>query len=209
VTDRNKHPALALENEPSEQSTADNQGQKMLSLAREAIRYYLETGLTRSRAPDDAALTKCAAVFVTLWSPLVSNENLDFTAGEQLRGCIGTLEATSPLYKGIQESAVNAASRDPRFSPITLQELDKIRIEIAILSQFQEIHDLKEITIGKHGLLIEGLGKRGLLLPKVAKRLNLSRNDFYTALCDKAGLPVTCWPSAATLYTFTTITVNE
>jgi AmmeMemoRadiSam system protein A len=109
----------------------------------------------------------------------------------------------------VQVVAVGAATRDPRFAPLTLAELDKVRIEIAILSPLRPIKDLQQVIVGQDGLLIEGLGRRGLLLPKVAVRMGWDRESFLEGVCSKAGLPPDCWPGACSLYAFTSLVFDE
>ncbi len=187
----------------------ENQRQTMLTLAREAIRDYLLEGAFRQRTIEDPALLAKADVFVTLWSTLTGKTEPISDSNEKLRGCVGRLQSMLPLYITVQESAVSAAAKDPRFPPVTLAELETIKIEIAILSKFQKVNEIQDIIIGKHGLMIEGLGKRGLLLPKVAKRLGLSCQEFYWAICNKAGVPYHCWPERADLFMFTTVDFYE
>ncbi|MDX1413552.1 MAG: AmmeMemoRadiSam system protein A [Candidatus Promineifilaceae bacterium] len=177
---------------------------ELVQLARQAIQEYLSCGTLQSYSTDDPMFCKKLDVFVTLWT--TSNDPM---GTPMLRGCVGRLGAQSPLYASVRDSAVSAATQDPRFPPVTPSELDSIRIEVAILSPYKKIGHLHEIEIGKHGIMIEGVGQRALLLPKVATRLGLNQLSFYHALCDKANLAYSCWPSSASLYIFSAITINE
>ncbi|MEM1577428.1 MAG: AmmeMemoRadiSam system protein A [Candidatus Pacearchaeota archaeon] len=125
-------------------------------------------------------------VFVTL-----KNKN-------QLRGCIGFPYQTK-LGEGIYKAAKLSAFYDPRFMPLTKEELNDISIEITILFPTEEIKTkdinklIKEIKIGKHGLIIKNKDNIGLLLPQVALEYNLNVIDFIEQTCIKAGLNRNAW----------------
>ena len=106
---------------------------------------------------------------------------------EQLRGCIGYVFAEKPLFETIVEAAKHSAFEDPRFPELKRNELDEIKIELSVLSQFEPVKSYEAIEVGKHGLLLEE-GARAVLLPQVATEQNYNRSQFLTALCHKAGL---------------------
>ncbi len=113
--------------------------------------------------------------------------------GKNLRGCIGIIEARAPLWETIRGMAVEAAFRDPRFCALAANELDKIDIEISVLTPMRRISDPSEIEIGKHGLLIRRGICSGLLLPQVATEHDWDREQFLEWTCHKAGLPEKAW----------------
>lgn len=110
----------------------------------------------------------------------------------KLRGCIGYIIGEGTLFETVCDAAVKAAFSDPRFNPISKEELEKIEIEISVLSNFNKIKTYDDIEIGKHGLLLEE-GNRGLLLPQVATDHKMNREQFLTALCHKAGIYGNYW----------------
>jgi AmmeMemoRadiSam system protein A len=110
----------------------------------------------------------------------------------ELRGCIGYVIASVPLFETVCEAAQAAAFQDPRFSPVTKNELEKVEIEVSVLSPFEPIKNYDEIEIGTHGLLLDE-GGRAVLLPQVASENNFDRAHFLTALCHKAGLYGAYW----------------
>lgn len=114
------------------------------------------------------------------------------TENHQLRGCIGYLIGREPLFDTVCSAAIHAAVNDPRFSPLKKSELDLIRIEISILSEFVPIKSYDEIIIGKHGLYLDE-GGGGLLLPQVATEHKMNRDQFLSALCNKAGFYSEYW----------------
>ncbi|MCX5872791.1 MAG: AmmeMemoRadiSam system protein A [Deltaproteobacteria bacterium] len=120
-----------------------------------------------------------------------------------LRGCIGWLEATKPLYETVEEMAEAAAFRDPRFRPIASDELEMLDYEISVLTPFQRVQDVNEIQVGIHGILIRNGTRSGLLLPQVATERNWDRNTFLEETCRKAGLARDTWKDPSTeIYVF-------
>jgi len=114
------------------------------------------------------------------------------TINHQLRGCIGYIIGREPLFNTICSAAVHAAVNDPRFSALKKSEFEKIKIEISILSEFTPINSYDEIIIGTHGLYLDE-GGGGLLLPQVATEHKLNRDEFLSALCNKAGFYSDFW----------------
>ena len=179
---------------------------ELLKLARAAIAEYLKTGRIPDYRTDDPALTRPAGAFVTL------EENGDPSTGlrASLRGCIGRMEADdTPLYRVVQEMAVAAATSDPRFPPLTTEELNEVSIEISVLSPLRRINDIQEIQVGTHGLMIVKDGRRGVFLPQVPVEQGWGREEYLDNLCGKAGLPPDCWHADATLYSFTAVVFGE
>ncbi|MEW5908396.1 MAG: AmmeMemoRadiSam system protein A [Thermodesulfobacteriota bacterium] len=115
-----------------------------------------------------------------------------------LRGCIGTLEPTLPLAEGIEENAKSAAFHDPRFLPLTREELDQVDIEISILTEpislkFKDGEDLKrQLKAGLHGVILARGRQRATFLPQVWDQLP-DKEEFLGELCRKAGMDRFCW----------------
>ena len=114
------------------------------------------------------------------------------TINHQLRGCIGYIIGHEPLFDTICSAAIHAAVRDPRFPSLKKTEFDKTYIEISILSEFVPIKNYDEIIIGKHGIYLDE-GGGGLLLPQVAAEHHMNREQFLSALCNKAGFYSEYW----------------
>ena len=117
----------------------------------------------------------------------------------QLRGCIGYIKGVLPLYETIKEMSIQAAFRDPRFSPLQKNEWMDIDIEISVLTPMKKIRDVSEIEVGVHGLYIEKGHYSGLLLPQVATEHHWDRITFLENACYKAGLPKDAWKSKDTV----------
>lgn len=164
------------------------EGKEALRLARRSIEHYLKEG-ERPEPPENPSeiLKKSRGVFVTL------NKN------GNLRGCIGRPLPQQSLLEGTIDSAISAATKDPRFRSLTLEELDKVTIEISILNppELIEVEDPdkypEEIQIGRDGLIVEGRGREGLLLPQVPVDQEWNSEEFLSQTCIKAGLPPESW----------------
>jgi AmmeMemoRadiSam system protein A len=150
-----------------------------------AARMSIACALTRVPPPPPGeipeSLCQKAGVFVTL-----------FLAGE-LRGCIGFIEPVASIYETVCEAAVRAAIEDFRFDPVRSEEAIALALEISVLSPMRRVHDLGEIEIGKHGLLVQSDRHRGLLLPQVATEHGWDRDTFVKQTMIKAGLPPGRW----------------
>ena len=164
----------------------------LLRIARNAI--SRRVGIAAEAVPDEERSrleSKCGA-FVSIHKK------------GTLRGCIGTFTADGPLHSTIEEMAVSASARDPRFPPIKADELDAIDIEISVLSPLKRIDDVSEIEVGRHGIYIVRGFNRGVLLPQVATNCGWDRETFLKQTCLKAGLPEKSWTRPDTeIYTFT------
>jgi len=179
-----------------------SQQRLLLQLARLALAEFLHEGSLPEVQVADPILSQPAGVFVTLRKRRLS-------LGDSLRGCVGRMEAELPLYRGVQEMAVKAALADPRFQPMSADELPGVRIEISVLTQPRRLEHVEDIKIGRDGLLIQYRGHRGVLLPKVAEDRRWSRLQFLQCVCQKAGLPPDSWRAGAELYVFTSIDFGE
>lgn len=162
-----------------------NQSQRrwLLRLARQSIAAGLEG---RAAAVDaaqlDADLQRRAGAFVTLT-----------THQGDLRGCIGSIEAREPLYQAVMSSAVSAALRDPRFPPVSTDELDSLELEISVMGPLDAVTRTDEIEVGRDGLIISRGRFAGLLLPQVATDYGWDRETFLSQTCVKAGLAQDAW----------------
>jgi AmmeMemoRadiSam system protein A len=156
------------------------QKRDLLQLARQAIAAYI-AGLPLP-STDLLKLDQVhAGVFVSLHS------------GEQLRGCIGYVEGARPLPEAVRETAISAASRDPRFEPLAAEELAQVEIEISVLSTLRKIASPAEIILGQHGVMVRLGHHQGLLLPQVSLHHEWDVEAFLTHVCQKAGLSAEAW----------------
>lgn len=177
----------------------DGQKKRLLAIARETIEACLKTGRKPEITETDPVLMKEMGAFVTL------HEH-----GE-LRGCIGSMTGTQPLYLTIRDMAVESATGDPRFSPVVLDEMRTIEIEISVLSPLEKTDSAEHIRLGTHGVLVRRGFNSGVFLPQVAVETGWSKEEFLSYLCShKAGLAPDAWKDRATeLYIFTAAVFSE
>ncbi len=172
---------------------------ELLKLARNTISEYLNKAKYTSPEPGKLSsnLVTPAGAFVTL------KEN-----GE-LRGCIGNFSADNPLYKTVQEMAVAAATQDPRFVPVVWAEVQKLEIEISVLTPMKKINSINEIELGKHGIYIKKGSRGGTFLPQVASETGWSKEEFLGHCArDKAGIGWEGWKEAE-IYTYEALVFSE
>ena len=185
------------------------EGKLLVRLARNAVEEYLKTR-KRIRPPEGLPrkLMQPCGVFVTINS-VQSGE-------KELRGCIGLPYPTTPLVEAVIESAISSATQDPRFYPLTTEELDSVVFEVSVLTppQLVEVKNPREypskIRVGVDGLIIERGFYSGLLLPQVPVEWNWDEEEFLCQCCLKAGLPPDCWLMKGTkVYKFQAIIFEE
>ncbi len=127
-----------------------------------------------------------------------------------LRGCIGYISPSKPLGVTVRDVAAAAALEDRRFRPVATSELAELRYEISVLSPMRRVYDVKQIQVGKHGLVIRKGSYTGLLLPQVPVEEKWDRMTFLREVCVKAGLPPEAWQDPETdLFTFTALVFGE
>lgn len=175
-----------------------NEGTKIVKAARHIIESYL-TSHSKDIPADLEQYSEHQGVFVTLHS----------FADHNLRGCIGIPEPVMPLKEAILQAAISAATSDPRFPTVTVDEMDKLIVEVSILTQPEliEINHPKEylekIKIGRDGLIIRKPPYSGLLLPQVPVEWKWNVEEFLEHTCMKAGLTSDIWLDPSTkLYSF-------
>jgi hypothetical protein len=186
-------------------------GKRLIEFVRKNINYYLNSG-KRITVPDDLRekFGDKYGAFVTL-NKYSNNQN-------PLRGCIGYIEPKFELYDVLHRVSVSAACEDPRFPPVTAEEMEKITIEISILTPPELItvdepnKYMDEIEIGKHGLIVERGPRRGLLLPQVPvdHGRNWDEKTFLEHTCQKAWLSKDAYKEENTkVYKFSAILFEE
>ncbi len=159
----------------------------LIGYARKAIKAKFSGRSYKPKSMPESLKVK-RGVFVTL----------EKHPSKMLRGCIGYVEPVKPLYKAVIDAALNAAFKDLRFKELRKDELDRLTIELSVLTIPEELkgsprdYPLK-IKIGVHGLIIEYGLIKGLLLPQVAVEWGVNPVQFLKMTCEKAGLPSGSW----------------
>lgn len=169
-------------------------GEILLGIARGAI--ARELGRPIEVSEHATWLLELGASFVTLRQE------------DRLRGCIGTLKAHRPLVEDVKSNARSAAFRDPRFPPLALEELDRTRVEVSVLSSLEpvtartEADALSQLTPGLHGVVFEYGYHQSTYLPQVWEDLP-DPLEFLATLKQKAGLPPDFWDPEVKLRRYT------
>jgi AmmeMemoRadiSam system protein B/AmmeMemoRadiSam system protein A len=187
---------LSMQNPDSSSAQfSETQGQVLVKLARKTIADKLGHSASESVSDDlvsalrDDDFKSYCGTFVTL------------KIKGQLRGCIGNLTSTETVLDGVKRNAVNAAFHDPRFSPLSKEELDRTEIEVSILSEpqplaFRDAQDLiKKLRVQVDGVIIRKGHASATFLPQVWEQLPRPE-DFLTHLCRKAGLSADAWKNS-------------
>jgi AmmeMemoRadiSam system protein A len=155
---------------------------ELLGLARRALEAYFRGEPPPRLASDRAeSFGEPRALFVTL------------RRRGELRGCIGTLSPEGDLSRTVPRFALRAAFEDPRFPPLSKDELADCDIEISVLTPPAPLADPASVEVGRDGLIIEARGRSGLLLPQVATEWGFDRERFLAEVSRKAGLPAGAW----------------
>ncbi len=170
-----------MDEEAAAPDLGDDERRALLKLARKSLLHFLKTNESLPESDQDAFA-------VGEESRMGLNCFVTLHDRGQLRGCIGTLASDAPLYRSVASMAVSAGARDPRFSPITEEELDRCDFEISALGFLHHIESLEEIHPNRHGLLIEAGAKRGILLPQVGQKHGWSARELFRQTQIKAGL---------------------
>jgi hypothetical protein len=164
-----------------------------------AARYVIESTVNDREVPNlklPASFKNKGGVFVTLKT---YPEN-------GLRGCIGYPEPVAPLGEALVDSAISAATRDPRFLPVSPSELPGLVVEVSLLTTPEQIRvsNQKElprsVKIGEDGLIVERGWAKGLLLPQVPVEWGWKAEEFLEQTCGKAGLPLEAWMDPETKF---------
>jgi len=173
----------------------------LLSTAREAISSSLEGRPARWPACGPA-LEREFGAFVTLHKSSPHGRRL-------LRGCIGRMSSELPLYATVRDMAAAAAFEDPRFPPLIDSELERIDIDISVLSPFEPCSP-DDVIPGTHGVYLTRGFRSGVFLPQVASEQGWDRVELLEQLCVKAGLEGGAYDSPdARLYRFTATVFGE
>jgi len=171
---------------------SDSDGIELVKMARKAVTEFLQNNSKINEEGFNSKFDFTSGVFVTL------------NKQDSLRGCIGYPMPVKKLSEGLIDAAISAATQDTRFNPVTADELAKIVFEVTVLSPPIEIkveehlEYLKEIKVGRDGLIVENAYTSGLLLPQVPTEYDWNIEEFLEHTCQKAGLEKDAWKNTDT-----------
>jgi AmmeMemoRadiSam system protein A len=169
---------------------------QLMTLARTAV-------AVASRARPSGELD--AAMHSPLATDLRASAFVTLTEDGELRGCMGILDPDRPVLEAVAEAAACATRTDPRFRPVSPEELPRLHLEVSVLGPMVELGDPLDWRLGIDGIVVQLGGRRGLLLPEVADENDLDRIGMLDIATRKAGLPHGAWRDpAARVYAFRT-----
>ena len=179
---------------------SDEDRATLLRLARASLEASVHKGAfdvtVKKTVPVTASLQRKAGAFVTLKCKM-SDDGRCIGRGEDLRGCIGTIEPSDSVYDTVARRAASAALEDTRFPHrVSLGELPFITIEISVLTPPVSVKSPEEIIIGRHGIILSVGWNRATFLPQVAPEQGWDRETTLRHLARKAGLSEDAWKKA-------------
>jgi len=166
---------------------SDDDGQVLVKMARNSVTEYLQNNTRINNKEFNSRFNIDSGIFVT-----ITKEN-------SLRGCIGYPLPIKKLSNAVIDSAIAAATEDPRFSPINPTELNNLIFEVTVLTppieiKVEKYEDyLSVIKVGRDGLIVENKQCSGLLLPQVPKEYGWNIEEFLSHTSEKAGLEKNAW----------------
>lgn len=189
------------ENETLSQSEQES----LIELARHTLNEFIVKGVKDSRfeLSPSAKLKRPAGAFVTLYKRQYPG------AKRSLRGCIGYVMPVKSLEQTVKENTIAASSLDPRFEPVSKDELDQIEIEITVLSPPKPVASYKDIRIGTDGILLKASGRQSVFLPQVATEYGWTLEETLRQLSQKAGLAPDAWQKNARFEVFQGQSIEE
>jgi AmmeMemoRadiSam system protein A len=176
----------------------ESERQELLRLARFSIHEAIEHDGSLKRVLEQARITPGMRIrrglFVTLKSH--AGDRGQAQTATRLRGCIGTMYSDRPLYETVIDTAPKAALEDPRFPPLTRDELDALKISLSVLSPMKRLADVSELVIGRDGLQLVKGARRSVFLPQVPVEQLWDQRRYLEQLALKAGLHRDGWRGA-------------
>ena len=172
---------------------SEKDGHDIVKTARLVVTEFLKNGIKIKLAKEFTNnFSFKSGIFVTL------NNN------QGLRGCIGYPLPDKLLFNALEDAAISAATKDPRFIPVKYNELDSITFEVTVLTSPKTIivnkpeEYLSQIKVGRDGLIVKHGFYSGLLLPQVPVEYGWNEEEFLEHTCEKAGLPRNYWKNSET-----------
>ncbi len=171
---------------------SDMEGNELVKMARKAVIKLLKNNSKSNDSEFDSKFDFSSGVFVTI------------NKQDSLRGCVGFPFPVKRLSEGLIDAAIAAATEDPRFTPVNIDELDQIVFEVTVLTPPIEINIedpedyLSIIKIGRDGLIVENAYTSGVLLPQVPTEYGWNEEEFLCQTCEKAGLDKDAWKDRST-----------
>jgi AmmeMemoRadiSam system protein A len=179
----------------------DGDKRQLLKLARRTLQYALKH---RWLPTPEQLKIQLTPNMKTVWGAFVTLKK-----DGRLRGCIGEIYPTRPLYKAVMVHTINAATADRRFQPVDASEIPELKFEISALTPPRPVATAEAIIIGTHGIVLAQDGQTAVFLPQVAVEQGWDRDETLAHLARKAGLPPEAWNQGAALSVFEAVVFGE
>lgn len=188
--------------QPNRLTLTDKEKQHLLTIARRSLSWFVEhramAEIDTLDVPVTETMNTIAATFVTLHKDAM------------LRGCIGEIFPSQPLYQSVLTNAIRAGVSDPRFPAVTASELSQLHMEISVLTPPQDVPSYQDIQLGRDGMILSQGRRHAVFLPQVAPEQGWDLDQTLTHLSMKAGLPAEAWKQPETTFqTFQAIVFQE
>lgn len=174
---------------------------RLLALAKGALRYYLEKGTAPTAEKLGIEITPGMQQIMGAFVTLREHGNL--------RGCIGEITPTRPVYEAVMQRAIDAAVHDYRFSSVGKDEFKELSFEISALTPSQSVPSYQDIVLGRDGVVLQKNGRSAVFLPQVAPEQGWGLEEMLSQLARKAGLPADAWKKDASFTVFQAIVFAE
>lgn len=164
-----------------------------------------------------APMKECFGAFVTLYkreghpkeAQRMTPGEHDSSRAKELRGCVGTIWPTRPLWRTVIDNAIASCSRDHRFQPVQSNELSALEIEINVLTPPRRAGSYSDIVLGTDGIVLAKHNRQAVFLPCVPAEFGWTLDETLRELCLKAGLKPDDWREQAKFDLFQSITIEE
>jgi AmmeMemoRadiSam system protein A len=169
---------------------------------REVARQAVTAAVRDLPPPDTRRLASAAGIDLAPRLTARRGAFVTLTRAGNLRGCIGYIEGIKPLAEAVADNGRSAAIGDPRFPPVSVEELAEIHIEVSALTPLVPVTGPEEIVLGRHGVVLVKDGRRAVFLPQVAPEQGWDRDTTLSQLSLKAGLAQDAWRQGAEFLVF-------
>lgn len=174
---------------------------RLMALAKGTLQHFLDNG----KAPTPEKL----GIEITPGMQQIMGAFVTLKKHENLRGCIGEITPTRPLYEAVMQRSIDAAVHDSRFKAVRKDEFQELSFEISALTPPTAVASYRDIVIGRDGVVLQKNGRSAVFLPQVAPEQGWGLEEMLSQLALKAGLPPNAWAEGASFTVFQAIVFAE
>lgn len=174
---------------------------RLMALAKGTLKYFFDKGKTATPENLGIEITPGMQQIMGAFVTLKKHENL--------RGCIGEITPTRPVYEAVMDRAIDAAMHDSRFKAVRSDEFNDLSFEISALTPPKSVASYRDIVLGRDGVVLQKNGRSAVFLPQVAPEQGWGLEEMLSQLALKAGLPANAWAEGASFTVFQAIVFGE